>query len=178
VNNCNFDLSGTFLRQAYGDGVRPRATARASLRWIDQFNYIPNDATAQLQDVRGRARSNATRVSAPERVHGQGPHLELPKRAGMLRYAIAYAPASCVDSPRSCKVTINYHGCMRSVCTRLESRRTPVRVRACVACARVCGSRARMLGCMAEHTWLCVACVAQACSTTGTTANGGRRPST
>lgn len=39
VNNCEYDLSGEFMRATYGMHVKPRATASPNLYWINQWDY-------------------------------------------------------------------------------------------------------------------------------------------
>ena len=39
ANNCEYDLSGEFMRATYGMHVKPRATASPKLYWINQWDY-------------------------------------------------------------------------------------------------------------------------------------------
>jgi hypothetical protein len=81
VNNCKYDMSGAFLRMAYGQQLAPRKTASAELRWIDQFNYLPS---AWVDQPLGGAAAGLSATRA-----GKGPSLRLPQKGNMLQYAIA-----------------------------------------------------------------------------------------
>merc|ERR1711998_794887 len=41
VNNCALDLTGQMLAHFYGD-IKPRQPASERLRWVKQWNYLPN----------------------------------------------------------------------------------------------------------------------------------------
>lgn len=86
VNNCNFDLSGTMLKQFYGSQqLMPRTKAQDRLRWINQLKYIPKEQGSS---------SNW-------------------QRHGMWKWAFLYLPKGCEGSGlNNCRIHVNYHGCI------------------------------------------------------------------
>eukprot|EP00931_Biecheleriopsis_adriatica_P025019 TRINITY_DN15467_c0_g1_i1.p1 TRINITY_DN15467_c0_g1~~TRINITY_DN15467_c0_g1_i1.p1 ORF type:complete len:391 (+),score=52.51 TRINITY_DN15467_c0_g1_i1:61-1173(+) len=87
VNNCNYDLSGNMLRRFYGS-LNQRRVAKTSLRWIDQWKYLPEGHA-------GAANESSTW-----------------HRSGMWRWGFAYVPTSCEADVGRCRVHVNYHGCI------------------------------------------------------------------
>jgi hypothetical protein len=78
-NNCDFDMSGLMLGKFYGT-LAPRGTAKTSLVWISQNDYLPEQDTWTEK--------------------------------GLNPWALAYVPNSCKAAPETCKIHINYHGCI------------------------------------------------------------------
>jgi len=90
VNNCQYDLSGDMLRKIYGD-IKPRKRAHQNLVHVDQWKYVPRE-------------NNLTNFTVP--------------RFGLWRFALVYVPENCKDHVESCRIHVNYHGCIRKVLSR------------------------------------------------------------
>lgn len=71
------------MLQKFYGDIKPKRKPKQSLHWIDQQQYTPN-----------------------------GPN-EKWSHSGLWRYGFAYVPTNCEDNPRTCRLHVNYHGCIR-----------------------------------------------------------------
>lgn len=90
VNNCHYDLSGDMLRKIYGE-IKPRKQVHGNLAHVEQWKYLPKD-------------ENLTNFSVP--------------RFGLWRFALVYVPTNCKERVESCRIHVNYHGCILKVLKR------------------------------------------------------------
>ena len=86
INNCQFDLSGAVLGDAYGS-LRPRVTAHHKLYWVEQWNYLPPN------------------VKRPQ------PSPAVRNGATLMKWAVVYVPSKCEGDVTRCQLHVNYHGC-------------------------------------------------------------------
>ena len=88
VNNCEYDLSGDILRHIYGDHILPRT--EPSLANLRWVNQLP---------------------FVPARNKSWSAH-------GMMKWGLVYANKACKANPATCRVHVNYHGCIADVYQR------------------------------------------------------------
>ena len=87
MNNCNFDMSGNFLRHIYGAAtIRPRSpwpsgVQQKNLLLFNQTRYVPANWTAGLW------------------------------ASGMDSTGFAYVPTACRASLAGCRYHVHYHPC-------------------------------------------------------------------
>ena len=82
VENCAYDLSGDLLRMFYGEDAIKPRT-----RAHRKLYWIPQ--RAYLPSLSPNARVD-----------------------GIAKYMLAYVPRGCEAEPRSCRIHINFHGCI------------------------------------------------------------------
>ncbi|KAK3253795.1 hypothetical protein CYMTET_36966 [Cymbomonas tetramitiformis] len=92
VNNCGYDLSGDMLRHFGGVAeLKPRvAVGTSSLYWVNQHVYIPVDPEQERTWT----------------------------DAGLLKWGLVYASNFCSRNVDSCRIHVNYHGCIDNVWKR------------------------------------------------------------
>ena len=129
VNNCKYDLSGALLHHIYGSStIEPRTTPAPTLHWIRQSRYFPRAAVGEAcAEGVGSAPSDSSsgRDGSNGSMHGWRRELgacstpEVRRVRNTLRpWAMAYVPTTCRGSAASsCRVHVNFHGCMVSART-------------------------------------------------------------